>query len=108
MYTRPAAAEDLADLLYEIGKERLNRKDGHVAVKWLERAYDALTAQEFDRLSQDAVELRLSIMHHLGTFRSWVGSVFLLSPFIVRALLALQTHGGRERARDIVGLLEIV
>lgn len=62
----PSEAESFADLFFDIGKDLERRQDYHRATKWLERAYNMLTAQEFDRLSQDAGELRLSIMHRLG------------------------------------------
>lgn len=91
-----AAAENFADLLFEIGKERLHRKDGHVAIKWFERAYDTLTAQESDRLSQDAVELRLSIMHHLGSLKSW-DSVSPLANITFSARLTCFADSWRSR-----------
>lgn len=62
----PAVAENLADLLYEIGKNFLQKKQYEMAVRWLERSLDALSCQDLDRLSPDAGDLRLSIMHDLG------------------------------------------
>ena len=59
-------AEALADLLFEVGRDLLRRRDYHRAVKWLEKSHDVLTAQEPDKLSQDTVELKFSVMHHLG------------------------------------------
>jgi hypothetical protein len=58
-------AEKLADVLYEIGKSLFARKEFEVSIRWLERAHDVLGDQELERLSDDATELRLSIMHLL-------------------------------------------
>ena len=66
----PVAAEALADLLYEIGKELYRKGDKYNAAKWLERAHQALMVHEQDILSSDAGELRLSIMHLQGLARS--------------------------------------
>lgn len=62
----PVSAEELADVLFEIGKDLCTRKVFDAATRWLERALDALDEQELDRLSDDAGELRLSIMQQLG------------------------------------------
>ena len=85
----PATAERLADVLYEMGKEQLSKQSGQMAVRWLERAYDALAEQDLDRLSNDAGELRLSIMHSL-----------------VRAFLILQTAEAKAKAWDLVRIME--
>jgi tetratricopeptide (TPR) repeat protein len=60
------SVEELADALYEIGKDLFARKQYEVAVRWIERAYDALSEQEFERLSDDAGELKLAIMQLLS------------------------------------------
>lgn len=62
--------ENIADLLYEIGKSLYTKQDYQIAVKWLERAYDVLGQQDIDALSCGASELRLSIMHNIGEFAS--------------------------------------
>lgn len=62
----PATAETLADLLYEIGKELLVKKQFESATKWLERSYAVITRQDVEELRMDAGELRVSIMHSLG------------------------------------------
>ena len=62
----PSTAEDVADLLYEIGRDLLNKREHEMAVKWLERCYDALCSQSLERLSRDASDLRLSALHDLG------------------------------------------
>jgi hypothetical protein len=62
------SAEGLADALYEIGKDLVGKKQAEIAVRWLERAHDALGEQHLERLSDDAGELRLSIMQMLSKF----------------------------------------
>ena len=62
----PGETESLADLLFEIGKDLARRNDHYRGAKWLERAYDVLGAQDLDRLSGDAGDLRCCIMNHLG------------------------------------------
>jgi hypothetical protein len=62
----PPSTEELADTLYEIGRDLLAQKQHDLAVRWLGRAYDALSEQEQERLSDNARELRLAIMQLLG------------------------------------------
>jgi hypothetical protein len=62
----PSTAETLADLFYEIGKDKLNNRSHEAAIIWLERAYDTLGGQEMELLSPEATELRLSTMHNIG------------------------------------------
>jgi hypothetical protein len=62
----PAAAENIADLLYEIGKDSLTKRNYEVAVRWLERAHDILGEQDMELLSTEAGELKLSTMHGIG------------------------------------------
>lgn len=91
----PAMAETLADLLYEMGKEMLEKKQYELAVRWLERAYDTVAEQDLERMSADAGELRLCIMSSL-----------------VRALLSPRGSGGHEdignnaRAWHLLQLME--
>ncbi|KAI9681495.1 MAG: hypothetical protein M1817_002779 [Caeruleum heppii] len=85
----PGLAEALADLVYEIGRGLLAKKQFELAVKWLERSCSILTSQDLDSLSVEAGELRLSIMHST-----------------VRALVATQTEAARAKARDLMVLLE--
>lgn len=82
-------AESLADVLFEMGKDHLGKKQYAIAVKWLDRAYNILVEQELDRLSMDASELRLSIVESL-----------------IRALLGLQEPESTDKARSLVDLLE--
>ena len=58
--------EQLADLLYVIGKTALTKRDYEVAARWLERAFDVLGEQDLDMFSPEIGELRLSIMQSLG------------------------------------------
>lgn len=61
------AAEDLADLFYEIGKQASSKRNYEAAVKWLERACDMLGEQDLAMLSPEASELRLCVFQGLGT-----------------------------------------
>jgi hypothetical protein len=63
----PTTAETLADLLYEIGKDALTKRNYEVAARWLERAYDVLGEQDLDMLSPEVGELRLSAMQSIGS-----------------------------------------
>ncbi|KAF2233241.1 SPO22-domain-containing protein [Viridothelium virens] len=85
----PATAERLADVLYEMGKDLLGKKQIELAGRWLERAYDILAEQDLERLSSDAGELRLSIMHSLA-----------------RAFLVLKTAEARVKVQDLVRIME--
>ncbi|TVY49609.1 hypothetical protein LOCC1_G000373 [Lachnellula occidentalis] len=85
----PYTAESLADVLYEMGKDLLESQQYTMAVKWLERAYEVLESQEFDRLSMNASELRISIIQSS-----------------VKALLGLQDDSSLEKARNLVDRLE--
>jgi hypothetical protein len=62
----PSAAENLVDLLYEIGKGSMERRHFELAVRWLERAHEILEDQELEMLSFEAGQLRLSVMQTLG------------------------------------------
>ena len=64
--TDSLVAENLSDVLYEIGKSNLQKREFDNALVWLQRAYDAIGEQDVDSLSSDASELRLSIMHGIG------------------------------------------
>ncbi|KAJ3573769.1 hypothetical protein NPX13_g4582 [Xylaria arbuscula] len=60
-----ASTEQLADALFEIGRDLTSKKNFILAVKWLERALEQINAQEMSQLSRDAVELRLAIYQGL-------------------------------------------
>ncbi|KAI4675119.1 uncharacterized protein J4E88_008023 [Alternaria novae-zelandiae] len=81
--------EQLADLLYEIGKALLAKRDYEVATRWLERAFDVLGEQDLDMLSPEIGELRLSIMQSL-----------------VKAYMKTKTPITQEKAWQMVKLME--
>jgi uncharacterized protein YutE (UPF0331/DUF86 family) len=59
------SAENLADVLFGIGRELSNKGEFSMATKWLGRSYEVLNTHGLDRLSRDAAELRLSICQSL-------------------------------------------
>lgn len=87
----PSSAESLADLLYEIGKDNLTKREYENSVKWLERAHDMLGDQDMELLSPEAGELRLSTMHN-----------------IVQAYMKTNTPETRDKAWNMVKLMETV
>jgi hypothetical protein len=62
----PSTAEKLADLMYEIGKDLLKKRNYELTVRWLERAHDIIGEQELEMLSPEAGELRLSIIQGIS------------------------------------------
>jgi Meiosis protein SPO22/ZIP4 like len=62
------STEELADALYEIGKDMFARKQHEMAVRWMGRSYDVLSEQEQESMSDNARELRLAIMQLLSTW----------------------------------------
>ncbi|KAH7398979.1 meiosis protein SPO22/ZIP4 like-domain-containing protein [Phaeosphaeria sp. MPI-PUGE-AT-0046c] len=86
----PDTTGTLADLLYEIGKDSLNKQNYEAASTWLERAYDTLGEQEMELLSPEACELRLSTMHG-----------------IVQAQMNMKTVKAREKAWDMMKFMEM-
>ena len=85
-----SSAEELADLLFEIGRSRSKKMQWAEAVHWLERARDMFLSHSHNLLSSDAGELRISIMHDM-----------------VRALLNLESKDSQEKVWDIVRELEL-
>ncbi|KAI9739411.1 MAG: hypothetical protein M1818_005099 [Claussenomyces sp. TS43310] len=85
----PESAESLADVLFEMGRGQLAKKQYGLAVKWIERSYDILLSQELEKLSPDANELRISIMQSN-----------------VKALLGLKCEDALHKAQGLVNLLE--
>lgn len=59
----PGLAENVSDTFFDIGRSFLPKKEHQMAVKWLERAYEVIDAQEIEKLSRDGVDLRLTILH---------------------------------------------
>ncbi|KAF2432077.1 SPO22-domain-containing protein [Tothia fuscella] len=84
------SAEDLADALYEIGKDLFSKKQYELAVRWLERSYDALGEQDLGDLSDNASELRLCVMQLLA-----------------KSMFSLKTKEGIERARHFLSLMDV-
>ncbi|KAH8599135.1 meiosis protein SPO22/ZIP4 like-domain-containing protein [Bisporella sp. PMI_857] len=85
----PNTAESLADVLFELGKDLLVKREYLIAVKWLERSYHVLSSQELDKLSSNASELRLSIAESL-----------------IKANLAVQDSDATQKAQDLLATLE--
>ena len=69
----PDTAEIFADMLYEIGKGILAKRDYNLASRWLERAHDVLEGQDSEILSPEVGELKFCIKQAIGT-----SQVFLL------------------------------
>ncbi|RDW82233.1 hypothetical protein BP6252_03345 [Coleophoma cylindrospora] len=85
----PHAAERLADVMYEMGTELLEKQQLEIACKWLERAYDTLVAQELDRLSVDASELRMAILN------DWM-----------KSLIGQQTPESLQKTGSLIAVVE--
>ncbi|EUC48226.1 hypothetical protein COCMIDRAFT_87783 [Bipolaris oryzae ATCC 44560] len=85
----PATAEILADLLYEIGKGALAKRDYNLASRWLERAHDVFDGQDLEMLSPEVGELRLSIMQA-----------------IVQAYVKIKTPETQDKSWQMVRLME--
>ncbi|MCJ1397829.1 hypothetical protein MMC11_001025 [Xylographa trunciseda] len=62
----PMLSENLADLVFEIGKEQNNKAAYNTAVQWLERAHDVLRSWSLEDLSSDAGDLQTSILHTMA------------------------------------------
>lgn len=63
---RSSTAESLADVMYEMGRDLLSKRNYELAVRWLERAYDVLGEQDMEVLGPEAGELRQGIMQTIG------------------------------------------
>lgn len=81
----PSIAESLADLFFEIGKDQAGKSHHTESLRWLTRAYDAVSGRDVDDLSSDAPELLFSIMHHM-----------------VRAHISLKAEENVTKAWDLV------
>ena len=86
----PSAAEQLADLLFEIGSHQAEKCVHTSAVWWLEKAHDLLATQSQEQLSSDAGDLEFSIKHRM-----------------VKALMNVGGEESNKRAGNIVSDLEI-
>ena len=101
----PDAAESVADLLYEIGKQALTKRNYEAATKWLGRSYVVLGEEDIGILSPEANELRLCVLQGLGrSFRRKALADELTGP--VQANLKLQTVEAVDRAWELVKLME--
>lgn len=78
----------LADLQYEIGKDFLRKREWQGAVTWLERSCNGLDSIDPSRLSDDAMELRISAIHDFA-----------------KALLSRKDESSTNRAADLVAVL---
>ncbi|KXH62229.1 hypothetical protein CNYM01_13887, partial [Colletotrichum nymphaeae SA-01] len=85
----PSSAEKMTEILFEIGKDLSKKEDFGMAVRWLERGYDIINAQDLSLLSRDAIELRLSVCQAL-----------------IHALLGLCTPESSGKALDLVSYIE--
>ncbi len=56
-------AEQLADTLFEIGRDQMTKGCHKSALQWLDRAHDILASQNPEDLSTEASEVRSCIMH---------------------------------------------
>ena len=57
--------EKLADLLFEIGVDLMARNDSERAIRWLDHARELLVSPAFEQISNNAEELRSTIMQYL-------------------------------------------
>ncbi|KAI9741250.1 MAG: hypothetical protein M1834_002966 [Cirrosporium novae-zelandiae] len=83
------AAEILSGLLCQMGKDLLEKEQIKIAIKWLGRAYGILSAQELEKLSNDARELRSRVMH-----------------YFVKALIGVKTEDSIRKAHDMLSIME--
>lgn len=69
------AAEQLVDILYEMGKDMLVReKDYGASITWLDRALEIIQIPEPNKLSRDAGELRISVLQASIKARIGIGT----------------------------------
>ncbi|RYC63614.1 hypothetical protein CHU98_g2598 [Xylaria longipes] len=73
------SAEQVADALFEIGRDLALKKNFVLAGRWLERAYELINAQEIGQLSRDAIELRLATSQALIQVYLDIGSTDYMS-----------------------------
>lgn len=85
----PSVAEQLADTVYEIGRDQLTKGCYQWALQWLDRAHDILASQNPEELSADRSEVQRCIMHTT-----------------IRVLLKTRDEGSISRAWNIYHELE--
>ncbi|KAH0557131.1 hypothetical protein GP486_005081 [Trichoglossum hirsutum] len=93
----PRTAENIADTLYEIGRDLLKDKQYELSAKWLERSHGILARQDLEKLSENAGEFAVAYLENLP---------LVLTAELVRALLEVKTDEARDRARNLVALFE--
>ncbi|RKF63583.1 Sporulation-specific protein 22 [Erysiphe neolycopersici] len=84
-----STTENLTDVLFEMGKELLNKKQYEMSIKWSRRAFDVINNWQLDELSNDASELRISIMQVL-----------------IKGLLCVQVDESFAEAQKLLDILE--
>ena len=99
--------ENITDLFYEIGSDLLDKRNHESAVQWFERAYEILGAQEFETLSAEAGELRLSVMQSIGILLQATITAEV-DGLLVQANIKLKSEEGRTKAWHMLRLLETV
>ncbi|KDN71034.1 hypothetical protein CSUB01_09154 [Colletotrichum sublineola] len=85
----PGSAEKMTEVLFEMGKDLSKKGNFPIAARWLERGYNVINAQDLERLSRDAIELRLAVCQAL-----------------VHALLGMDTPDASQRALGLVNYVE--
>lgn len=85
----PQAAENFADVLYEIGKDLTTKQDFAMGHKWLDRANKILQTQDVDQLSREGTELRMAVFQAL-----------------VKASIGLNTVESLKQAVELVDYIE--
>jgi hypothetical protein len=83
------AAEELADVLYEVGKDEHAKNHPELAVRWLERALDVFGDQHMEHLSDTAPDLKLSTLH-----------------LLTKSLLELRTPEALNKIQSLLQLME--
>ncbi|POS85724.1 hypothetical protein EPUL_000909 [Erysiphe pulchra] len=84
-----STTENLADVLFEMAKELLNKRQYEISIKWSRRAFDIINSWQLDELSNDASELRISIMQVL-----------------IKGLICVQDDDSLAGAQKLLDLLE--
>jgi hypothetical protein len=82
------AAEELSDVIYEIGRDEYVEKHFDIAVQWLGRGVDLFGYQQLELLSDTAPDLKLSTLN-----------------LLVKSLLARRTQEAIQRAHSLMDLL---
>ena len=84
------STENLADVLFEIGKDQLKHNSFEEAIYWLDKAYEELSNLGLESVNIDASDLKASTLH-----------------LKARALMHLKDESSRTKAWSIVRELDI-